>query len=57
MYAISAAFSTLLTIDLATHAVVAARTIPGLVRPVGIAAKGDEFYILGESGRVWVVAR
>ena len=57
MYAISAAFSTLLTIDLATHAVVAARTIPGLVRPVGIAAKGDELYILGESGRVWAAGR
>ena len=57
MYAISAAFNTLLTIDLATHAVVAARAIPGLVRPVGIAAKGDELYILGESGKVWVVGR
>jgi len=57
MYAISAAFNTLLTIDLHSRSVSAARAIPGLARPVGIAAKGDEFYILGESGRVWVVGR
>jgi disulfide bond formation protein DsbB len=57
MYAISAAFNTLLTIDLQTRSVTAARAIPGLARPVGIAAKGDELYILGESGKVWVVGR
>jgi disulfide bond formation protein DsbB len=57
MYAISAAFNTLLTIDLETRSVTAARAIPGLARPVGIAVKGEELYILGESGRVWVVGR
>ena len=57
MYAISAAFNTLLTIDLQTRSVTAARAIPGLVRPVGIAANGDELYVLGESGRVWVVPK
>ncbi len=57
MYAISAAYNTLLTIDLATRAVVAARAVPGLSKPTGIAAKGDELYILGESGRVWVVGK
>jgi disulfide bond formation protein DsbB len=57
IYAISAAFNTLLTIDLQTHQVTSARAIASLERPVGIAAKGDELYILGESGRVWVVAR
>jgi DNA-binding beta-propeller fold protein YncE len=57
MYAISAAFNTLLTIDLQTHEVTSARVIAGLERPVGIAAKGDELYILGQSGRVWVVDR
>jgi disulfide bond formation protein DsbB len=57
MYAISAAYNTLLTIDLATHAVVAARAVPGLSKPTGIAVKGDALYIVGESGTVWVVAR
>jgi disulfide bond formation protein DsbB len=57
MYAISAAYSTLLTIDLARHAVVAAYAVPGLVKPTGIAARGDELYIVGENGTVWVVAR
>jgi disulfide bond formation protein DsbB len=57
MHAISAAFNTLLTIDLQTRSVTAARAIPGLDGPVGLAAKGDELYILGESGRVWVVGQ
>jgi disulfide bond formation protein DsbB len=57
MYAISAAYSTVLVIDLATHTIVAARAVPGLVKPTGIAAKGDELYIVGEDGTVWVVAR
>jgi disulfide bond formation protein DsbB len=57
MYAISAAYNTLLTIDLSTHMVVAAHTIPGLVRPTGIAVKGESLYIVGESGAVWVVGR
>jgi hypothetical protein len=57
MYAISAAYNTLLTIDLSTHMVVAAHAIPGLVRPTGIAVKGESFYIVGESGAVWVVGR
>jgi disulfide bond formation protein DsbB len=57
MYAVSAAYNTLLTIDLATRAVVAARGVPVLSKPTGIAVKGNELYILGESGRVWVVGR
>jgi disulfide bond formation protein DsbB len=57
MYAISAAYSTLLTIDLATRAVVAAHTVPGLGRPAGIAAKGGDLYIVGEDGTLTVVAR
>ena len=57
MYAISAAFSTLLTIDLRAREVTAARAVPGVVRPVGLAARQDELHILGEDGRVWVVAR
>ena len=57
LYAISAAFNTLLTIDLATHNLVAAHAIPGLDRPVGLTIKGDDFYIVGEGGGLAVVAR
>jgi disulfide bond formation protein DsbB len=57
LYAISEAFNTLLTIDLASHAVVGAYAIPALSKPTGIAVKGEELYIVGESGAVWVVAK
>jgi disulfide bond formation protein DsbB len=57
MYAISAAYSTLLTIDLAAHTVVAAHAIPGLGRPCGLACKGDNLYILGEGGEITIVAK
>ena len=57
LYAISAAFSTLLAIDLATHNVVEAYAILGLDRPVGLAIKGDDFYIVGEGGALAVVPR
>jgi disulfide bond formation protein DsbB len=57
MYAISAAYSTLLAIDLGSRWVVAAHAIRGLVRPVGIAVRGGDFYIVGEGGEVFVIAR
>ncbi len=57
MFAISAAFDTLLTLDLAQRTVVAAHAIPGLVRPTGLAIVAGEFYIVGENGTVWVVDR
>lgn len=57
LYAVSAAFSTLLTLDLATHRVIAAHTIPGLTRPVGLAAKADDLYVLGHDGTITVVGR
>ena len=57
LYAISAAYDTLLRIDLATHRLVAAYAVPGLASPTGLAAKGDELYIVGAGGNVWVVAR
>jgi disulfide bond formation protein DsbB len=57
MYAISAAYSTLLTIDLAAHAVVAAHAIPGLERPVGASVRDDDLYIVGEDGTVAIVAK
>jgi disulfide bond formation protein DsbB len=57
MYAISAAHGTLLTIDLAAHAVVAAHTVPGLMRPTGIAARGNDLYIVDDSGGVTVIGK
>jgi disulfide bond formation protein DsbB len=57
MYAISAAYSTLLTIDLATHSVVAAHAIPGLDRPVGTAVKGDALCVIGEDGMMAIVEK
>ncbi len=57
MYAVSAAYGTLLTIDLASRRVTAAHVIPGLARPAGIAAKGDALFIVGEDGMLTVVAR
>lgn len=57
LYAISAAYSTLLVIDPATHAVVAAYAVPGLARAVGLALKGAEFHIVSEDGTVTVAER
>jgi disulfide bond formation protein DsbB len=57
LFALSAAYGALLTIDLATRQVVAAHTIPGLIRPVGIAVKGGDLYIVDEAGNLTVVSR
>lgn len=57
LYAISAAHSTLLTLNLATHHIVAAHVVPGLLNPVGLAARGGDLYLLGTDGTVTVVAR
>jgi disulfide bond formation protein DsbB len=57
LYAISAAFNTLLTVELATRSIVSAQAVPGLVHPAGIAVKGGDFYIVGEEGDIFVVAR
>lgn len=54
MYAISAAHSALLAIDIAAHSVVAAHTIRGPARPTGIAIRGGDLYIIGEDGTVFV---
>ena len=57
LYALSAAYGTLLTIDPARRAVVAAHGIRGLDRPVGVAVKGDEIYVVGETGALAVLDR
>jgi hypothetical protein len=57
LYAISAAYSTLITVDLASRRLIAAYAIPGLNRPSGLAIKGGDFYIVGEDGAVAIVGR
>ncbi|MFI5279389.1 MAG: disulfide bond formation protein B [Gemmatimonadales bacterium] len=57
LYAISAAYSTLLAINLDTRMLEAAYTIPGLSQPVGIAVQDYGFLIAQRDGRIAVVAR
>ena len=56
LYALSANFSTLLTIDLATHTILAAQTVPGLVQPTGMAITDRGIHIVCADGTL-VVAR
>jgi disulfide bond formation protein DsbB len=55
LYVISAAFGTLLTIDPQARTVVAAHAIPGLERPVGLAIKGSEAFIVDAAGGLTIV--
>jgi disulfide bond formation protein DsbB len=55
LYALSAAYGTLLTLDLETREVVAAHAIEGLTAPTGLAVKGDELWVADASGRIVVV--
>lgn len=57
LYALSAAHSTLLTIDLATHTVVAAYTITGLTQPTGMALKNGKLYVVGRNGGLAIIER
>jgi disulfide bond formation protein DsbB len=57
LYAISAAYSTLLAIDLATRTLEGAWAVPGLEHPVGVAARGDELLVVQADGRIAVLAR
>jgi disulfide bond formation protein DsbB len=57
LYAISAAHGVLLTIDLASHAVVAAHRITGLGHPVGLAIRGGELYLADPDGSMRIVDR
>jgi disulfide bond formation protein DsbB len=57
LYAVSAAYSTLLVIDLQTQEVVAAYALPGLTHPVGLAARGPELLVAQADGRIAVVKR
>jgi disulfide bond formation protein DsbB len=56
LFALSAAHRTLLAIDLDTHRVVSAFTVPAIRRPVGLAFKNDRLYVLCQDSRLVVVS-
>lgn len=55
LYVISAAYSTVLEIDLPSKTLVAAYAVPGISRPVGLAVRGTQMLIAQADGRVAVV--
>lgn len=57
LYAISAAYSTLLVVDLDARIVRAAYAVPGLDRPTGLAARGGELFVAQADGRIAVIER
>jgi disulfide bond formation protein DsbB len=57
LYAISAAYSTLLVIDLQSRSVTAAYTVPGISKPVGLAARGRQLLVAQADGRIAVLER
>jgi hypothetical protein len=57
LYAISAAYSTLLVIDLSEKTVTAAYAVPGLEQPVGLALRGSQLLVAQADGRIAVVER
>ncbi|MFB3855477.1 MAG: disulfide bond formation protein B [Vicinamibacterales bacterium] len=56
LFAISAAFGTLLEIDPASRSVTGAWAIEDSGKPAGLAVRGEEIYIIGEDGHVTVTA-
>jgi hypothetical protein len=58
LYAASAAYSTILGIDLRSHAIVEAWSVTGGSSPTGLARKGDAFLVAdGRTGRVTAAVR
>jgi disulfide bond formation protein DsbB len=57
LYAISAAYSTLLVMDPEGRAVFAAYAVPGLEHPVGVAARGPQLLVAQTDGRIAVLER
>ncbi len=57
LYAFSAAFSTLLLIDLDGKRVTGAFTVPGIVQPVALAVRGSELLVPQVDGRIAVIER
>jgi hypothetical protein len=57
LYAVSAASSTVLVVDLSARTVASAYTVSGLEQPVGITIRDGAWLIAQADGRVAVVAR
>jgi len=57
LWTVSAAYSTVLAVDLAAREVVGAWGVPGLEQPVGLALRGGELLVAQADGRIAVVAR
>jgi hypothetical protein len=57
LYAVSAAYSTILVIDLGARTVTAAYAVPGLSDPVGLAVRGRELLVAQADGRIAALGR
>jgi DNA-binding beta-propeller fold protein YncE len=57
LYAVSAAYSTLLVIDLRDRTLRGAWAVPGLAEPVGITSRGAHLLVAQADGRVAVIDR
>ena len=57
LWAVSAAFSTLLALDPAAREVTGAWRLEGVAAPVGVAVTGEELLVAGADGRVFVFPR
>ncbi|MBI2536000.1 MAG: disulfide bond formation protein B [Gemmatimonadetes bacterium] len=57
LYALSAAYSTLLVIDLRDRMLRAAYAVPGLEHPTGLASRGTHLLVAQADGRIAVLAR
>jgi disulfide bond formation protein DsbB len=57
LYAVSAAYSTLLVINLRNESVQAAYAVPGLTHPVGVAVRGAQLLVAQADGRIALLPR
>ena len=57
LYAVSAAYSTVLVVDLRSRELLGAWAVPGLAHPVGLATRGSRLLVAQADGRVAVLER
>jgi disulfide bond formation protein DsbB len=57
LYAVSAAYSTLLVMDLSRRSVIAAYALPGLTHPTSLAVRHSQLLVAQSDGRVAVLSR